>query len=494
MSGIAAFARLQESERESEDKVNRMLSRLKHRGRGRRRIRNVGGFTLGEVAAPHPMENGRGTPAGGTQVALVDGTIFYHENEEATGESIDGARLLQLYARHGVDLPGRLSGSFAFILTPSPGTLFAARDPFGLKPLYYGAVPGGQPCFASEIKALVDLCDEVKIFPPGHYYRSDLGFVKYFDGPELQQETVEEGEAARRVNELLTQAVKARIEGDEKVGVFLSGGIDSSCVAAAVARLQPGVPTFSVGSPDSADLPRAREVSEYLGTEHSEYVYDLEEILQILPQVIYHLESFDQYLVRSSVANYLVSKMAREHGVERVFCGEGGDELFAGYAYLKDMSCPESVQRELVELALTGHANGFQRVDRMTAAHSLDAEMPFMDRGLTDFAFRLPIDFKIHGQEQVEKWILRRAFERDLPEQIVWREKAKFYQGAGSAHLIKGLAEELIFDQEFEQEKTLEGGFTLRSKEELYYYRIFRRFFPNKSVLETIGRTQTVRE
>ncbi len=473
MSGIAGVYQVKDGKQ-----VEKMLDKLKHRGPEVQKVFDFKKVSLGNTALKE--EAGGYFKKDGTTI-VVDGAV-YNENRASPEVILDS------FFELGTESFNELDGCFTFIISDGED-IIAARDPVGLKPLYYVE---GEDCiyFASEIKALVHTSSEIKPFPPGHYYHFQKGFVKYYQMPEMsEEEKVELNEAIQKVHDLLVNAADKRYREGKKLGVYLSGGIDSSVVAAAAAEVSDNLETFSVGVKHSNDVPKARKVANYLGSTHHEYIYDEEEMLEILPEVIYHLESFDMYLVRSSIANYLVSKLAKEAGVDLVFCGEGGDELFGGYHYLKQFG-PDKIKQELLKLTFTGHRNGFQRVDRMTAAHSLDCHMPFMDKDVSEYAFKLPVAWKI--KDKTEKWILRKAFEKKLPEDIVWRKKQKFFKGAGCDKILEKIAEDKTTDEEFEKEKQIHEDFILRSKEELFYYKIFRKFFPTESVLSTIGRTATV--
>ncbi len=294
------------------------------------------------------------------------------------------------------------------------------------------------------------------------------------------------------MREKLIEAMNKRYEPNKDSGVFLSGGVDSSVIAAVCREVNERTETFSVGVEGSEDLQKAKRVAKHIGSKHYEYIYDLDEMLKILPKVIYYLESFDMYLVRSAVANYILSRMAREKGMDLIYCGEGADEIFAGYQYLKTLD-PKEVNHELKRLTFSSYKNCFQRVDRMLTAFSMEPQLPFADNNVAEYALKLPVKFKLRSEEGdlVEKWVLRKAFEKDLPCNIVWREKQKFSEGAGSAHYLKEYAEENITDEQFYKKREITDGFVLKSKEELMYYNIFREFFPHRSILETIGRTRT---
>jgi asparagine synthase (glutamine-hydrolysing) len=362
------------------------------------------------------------------------------------------------------------------------------RDPLGIKPLYYGHA-GGTLYFASEIKALQEVVDDVREFPAGYAYSSKRGFWRSYDLEAVARCAEPDHRiSAAHVRAQLEASVHSHLMSDVPLGVFLSGGLDSSIIAALVARELPNVHSFSVGMADSRDLAFARDVARHIGTTHHEAIYTEQMMIDALPEVIYYLESFDPALVRSAVANYFLARLARQY-VTVVLSGEGADELYSGYSYLKRFETPEALERELVEITSELHNRNLQRLDRMTMAHGLEGRVPFLDRRFVEFSLTVPIDLKLYGAEQVEKWVLRKAFEDLLPAEVVWRPKEKFAEGAGSAHVFARRAEQEISDEHYAAEARRaeeETGHKLRSKEELYYYRIFRRFF-KASVVPLVG-------
>ena len=283
----------------------------------------------------------------------------------------------------------------------------------------------------------------------------------------------------------LAAAVERRI-GNGEVGCRLSGGLDSSAMAALARPHVDRLHTFAAGLPGAPDLASAAEVAAFIGSDHHEVVVTFAQMLAVLPAVIYHLESFDALLVRSSITNYLVAKAASDY-VPAVFSGEGGDELFAGYEYLKALD-PAALPAELIDIIGRLHNTALQRVDRCASAHGTVAHVAFLNPEVVAYALQIPAEFKL--RDGVEKWILRRALDGALPESVLDRTKAKFWEGAGVSDLLAEYAKGQISDADFRAERKLVNGWTLNTKEELLYYRIFREHFGELEDLAWMGRTK----
>jgi asparagine synthase (glutamine-hydrolysing) len=391
---------------------------------------------------------------------------------------------------------GRFSGDLARAEKDSPLALayvdrrglHLLRDGLGIAPLYYGEIDGVL-AFASEIKALVGQAEKIKEFPPGHWYHPKKGLVRFFDLRPVPPLAIEAEEAATRLRACLKKSIKGYAETGE-VGSLLSGGLDSSTMAALARPYLEKLHTFAAGLKGAPDLYYARQIAGYIQSEHHEVTVSFDELIKILPEVIYHLESFDALLVRSSLTHYLVTKMAAEY-VPAVFSGEGSDELFAGYSYIKDLP-PEKLPEELIDITRRLHNTALQRVDGMTAANGLVAYMSFLEPEVVSLALRIPPEYKLYrGDGQpVEKWILRKAMKGILPREVLYRPKVKFWEGAGVADKLARYADEKISDLEFQRERTLPDGCKLRNKEELLYYRIFCEHFGELPDLSFIGRTK----
>ena len=426
----------------------------------------------------------------GSICIVFNGEIYNHRSirNKLAGKhhfttNTDTEVILHLYEEVGEECVKHLDGMFAFAVYDSAKGLMLARDPLGIKPLYTGEYDG-DIYFASEIKALHGIIPHFSEFPAGHYCSTASGMHRYFSIEYGIQQVDTAEKAVNGVRYYLKESVKKRLMSDVPLGVFLSGGLDSSIIAALARKKIPYLKTFSVGMAESADREYAKLCADYLGTDHYELVYTPDDMLSALSEVIYHLESYDAALVRSAVPNYFLCKLASQH-VKVVLSGEGADELFSGYHYLKDLD-EEALGQELVDITESLHNTNLQRCDRMSMAHGIEARVPFLDVDMLRLAFCIPLDLKL-GANGIEKWVLREAFKNDLPQEVVYRRKSKFSEGCGSSNVLDRIAEETISDGAFERERILPYGRTIPSKEELMYYRIFSKFYPAESALETVG-------
>ena len=459
-----------------------MLQRLKHRGPRETWLSPGQYLRSGCCVLPsEKMPQPRAYACQGARVAVLDGHVYETEG----GELTDAKLVLSLYERHGTRFAEAMDGDFACAIADGD-ELIVARDAVGLKPLYYGQRDGGF-YFASEAKALCPVADDIKEFPPQHIYTSTLGFHRYTPGVEEIPDFDTPEQAARILAELLERAVEKRMADGAPEGLLLSGGLDSSIIACLAKKCRPDLKTFTVGLGDGEDREHAREVARYLGTKHHEYIYSEREIIEALPQVIYHLESFEEDCVRGAVANYFASRLAAGH-TGCVLTGEGSDEFLGGYHELKMAKDEAELQRMMDRLIAVAYNTGLQRLDRMMAVHSLEFRTPFLDRAVTDFCLKIPAKWKVYGREQVEKWILRRAFSGRLPEDIVWRSKRAFAAGAGSSAIMGSLVEKQVSSSNFIAHQQTEEGLRLNSAEELYYYRIFKDSFPQPAVAYLVAR------
>jgi asparagine synthase (glutamine-hydrolysing) len=401
----------------------------------------------------------------------------------------DSEAALHLYRDAGVHTAKQLDGMFALAIADGE-ELYLARDPLGIKPLYYGQHAGGL-AFASELKALVGHAEDVREFPPGTWFHSRHGFQRYYEVPDGSPMPGSLTEHLRNVRAALEQAVVKRLMSDVPVGAFLSGGLDSSIIAA-IARLHiDELHTFSVGIEGSRDIQAARLVARHLGTVHHEYILTPDEVLAALPEIIYFLESFDQDLVRSAIPCYFTSRLASTF-VKVILTGEGADELFAGYEYYRTITCPRQLDRELRRSVSSLHNINLQRVDRLTMAHSIEGRVPFLDLDLIEVAQSIPPELKLFKNDNgqiIEKWVLRKAFEDLLPSDIVWRDKEQFDEGSGTTEILADVVGCWMTTHETEQYTDTHRASRLRSLEECVYHKLLVEAFPRSScVLGNVAR------
>jgi asparagine synthase (glutamine-hydrolysing) len=479
------------------------LTSLRHRGPDGSGCCATGAGALGHTRlAIVDVAHGAQPQGFGRLRISYNGEIYNHaalRQQHLLGEQLatqsDTEVVLRLYARLGPTCVELLDGMFAIAIMDDD-SLFLARDPIGIKPLYLGFT-ADLLYFASELKALPSGLDRVEVFPAGHWYHSQLGLHRYYQVGQPQRTAgapMKTPAAAQdHLRELLRAAVIKRLMADVPVGVSLSGGLDSSIVTLLAKEGLEDLHSFAVGVAGSEDLAAARRVAAFLGTHHHERIYTLEEMLAVLPEVLYYLESCDPALVRSALPNYFLAQLAAEH-VKVMLTGEGADELYAGYEYLRAFASPEGLQQEMEQIVGALHNTNLQRADRMSMRFGLEARVPFLDVESIAYALALPAAWKMvqrtPGGERVEKALLRNAFAGRLPDEIVRRPKQKFSHGAGSSNLITEHAAAAISDQEFAAESERLHRcwrYRLPNKEGLYYYRILADSYPDDWIFATMG-------
>jgi asparagine synthase (glutamine-hydrolysing) len=401
----------------------------------------------------------------------------------------DSEAALHLFEDLQTAVAEKLDGMFAFAIADGD-QLYLARDPIGIKPLYMGRRDGDY-VFASELKAIVGHADEIQEFPPGTWFHSKLGWHTFYEVPRSHPEEMTEQQAAGLLRNTLEEAVDKRLMSDVPVGAFLSGGLDSSIIAAMMRPHIEELHTFTVGFEGSGDLLAARKVAQHLGTIHHEHVLTREDIYEHLPRIIYHLESFDQDLVRSAIPCYFTSRLAAKH-VKVILTGEGADELFAGYTYYRDLHGDDGLHDELRRSVSTMHNINLQRVDRLTMANALEARVPFLDTEMIELAQRIDVEHKLKEREDgtlVEKWILRKACQDLLPDEIAWRVKAQFDQGSGTVDALGEGMDRFMSQEEAEAYAANHDEWQLRSREECVYHKLLLEAFDDpEPVLANTGR------
>lgn len=442
IAGIAAINR--------KNQVNLMLDRMAHRGQAGRLVVQPGGVTLG-IDWPESQSQ----------------AIHLMLEQNLAADQVSDGQFARAQA---------IGGTFAL-----------SRDALGVAPLYFGCTAENEFCFASEVKGLLAIqALHIQEMPPGHTYLNGV-MAEYFH-PTLPTRLEDQPphQIASHLRQLLETTVQRYASKRKEFGAWLSGGLDSSVLTALARPLTSVLHTFVAGFPGASDLHYARIVADYLKTDHHEIIVTMDKLLPALPRVIYHLESFDALLVRSSLMNYLVAREAGNY-VAAAFSGEGGDELFAGYEYLKELPV-ENLAEELIDITSRLHNTALQRVDRSAAAGGIIPYVAFLDPDLVLYALRIPVQLKLRAG--VEKWILRQSMAGILPDEVLNRPKAKFWQGAGVQDHLEEYADRKISEHDFEKERRLPNGWTLNTREELLYYRIFRDLFGPLEDLDWMGRTK----
>ena len=395
--------------------------------------------------------------------------------------------LLPLYREYGVEMFKTLDAEFALILYDGEqDRLIAARDPIGIRPLYYGYQEDGHIAFASEPKNLVGLCAEILPFPPGCYW-VDGEFVRYADPAHVDQFTMrDEDHVCAKLRRLLIDGVEKRLDADAPIGFLLSGGLDSSLVCAIAQKMLPHpIKTFAIGMDiDAIDLKYARMVADYIGSDHTEVIISEKDVLDALPAVVELLGTWDITTIRASIGMYLVCKYIHEHtDIRVILTGEISDELF-GYKYTDFAPSAAAFQEEAEKRIRELHMYDVLRADRCISVNSLEARVPFGDLKFVRYAMSIDPELKMHRHD-MGKYLIRKAFADDhiLPDEILWRQKAAFSDAVGHSMVsdLKALAERTYTDAELDEKAAKYNYCRPFTKESLMYRELFERFYPGQA-------------
>ena len=406
------------------------------------------------------------------------------EGYKFAGES-DCEIILPLYEKYGTDMFAMLDAEYALIIyDEATGETVAARDPIGIRPLYYG-YSGEGIIFASEPKNLIGLCATIFPFPPGHYYK-DGKFICYRDISKVQYKCNDGIEVAcGKIREKLIAGIKKRLDADAHIGFLLSGGLDSSLVCAIAARCSDKpIRTFAIGmSTDAIDLKYAKQVAEYIGSDHTEVIITKDDVLKALPDVVKLLATYDITTIRASIGMYLVCKYIHENTDLRVLLtGEISDELF-GYKYTDFAPNGEEFQKEAEKRIHELHMYDVLRADRCISVNSLEARVPFGDLDFVSYVMSLDPEMKMNKYGK-GKYLLRNAFRGDyLPYDILMREKAAFSDAVGHSMVddLKEYAENKYTDEEYKEKIKKYDFATPFTKESLLYRELFESYYPGQA-------------
>jgi len=448
----------------------------------------------------------------------VNGEIYNHrEIRERYKDKYDFTTMsdceviLALYADRGKEFLDDLSGIFAFVLYDEVnGCYLAARDHMGIVPLYTGWDIYGNRYFASELKALEGICMKIEVFPPGHYFFSKDGcMTKWYEREWISYDAVQHNTSSiEELRSSLEQAVHRQMMSDVPYGVLLSGGLDSSIISAvtkkfAARRIEtddrneawwPQLHSFAVGLEGSPDLSAAREVADHIGTVHHEIHITLDEGLDAVRDVIYFLETYDVTTVRAATPMYLMARVIKSMGVKMVLSGEGADEVFGGYLYFHKAPGPREFHEETVRKLGKLYLYDCLRANKALAAWGVEGRVPFLDKEFLDVAMRLNPADKMAADGRMEKWILRKAFEKYLPEKIAWRQKEQFSDGVGYNWIdtLKELTSARVTDDMMVSARFRFPVNTPMNKEEYYYRSIFAGHFPSETAAMTVPSVPSV--
>ncbi|MDB1124544.1 asparagine synthase B [Vibrio algarum] len=445
-------------------------------------------------------------------ILAVNGEIYNHKEIRAKyadkydfQTDSDCEVILALYQELGDELLEELNGIFAFVLYDEEQDKYlVGRDHIGIIPMYQGFDEHGNYFIASEMKALVPVCKTISEFPPGCYYGSnDAEPQRYYQRDWMEYDAVKDNVSSKEeLTKALEDAVKRQLMTDVPYGVLLSGGLDSSITSAVAKRFAamrieddeksaawwPQLHSFAIGLEGAPDLKAAREVADKLGTVHHEMTYTVQEGIDAIRDVIYHIETYDVTTIRASTPMFLLGRKIKAMGIKMVLSGEGADEIFGGYLYFHKAPNDKEMHEELVRKLLALNMFDCARANKSLAAWGVEGRVPFLDKEFIDVAMRINPKDKMCGNGKMEKHILRECFEDYLPESIAWRQKEQFSDGVGYNWIdsLKELAEEKVTDQQLESAAFRFPYNTPSTKEGYMYREIFEEQFPLPSAAECV--------
>jgi len=521
MCGIVAVFDLKLSSPELKPGILKMSKKLRHRGPDWSGI-----FSCDKALLAHERLSIVDPKSGkqpilsrdGNLVLAVNGEIYNHKEIRKRYEGSydfvtqsDCEVILPLYRDKGPGFIEDLNGIFAFALYDKEKDCYLiARDHIGIVPLYMGWDLYGNFYVASELKALEGVCNKIQEFLPGHYLFSREGTMKrWYTRDWMDYDAVKDNvSSVDDLRNALEASVHRQLMSDVPYGVLLSGGLDSSVVSAIAKKFAPKriesddiadawwpqLHSFAVGLEGSPDLAAARKVAGHIGTIHHEVNFTLEDGLNAIRDVIYHIETYDVTTVRASTPMYLLARVIKSMGVKMVLSGEGADEIFGGYLYFHKAPGPKELHEETVRKLSKLHLYDCLRANKSLAAWGVEGRVPFLDKEFMDVAMRLnPADKMVNG-ERMEKWILRKAFSSYLPESVAWRQKEQFSDGVGYGWIdtLKAMTSELVTDEQLANAGYRFPINTPMSKEEYYYRSIFSEHFPSDSAATCVPSVPSV--
>lgn len=521
MCGIVGVFDLKVEAKELRTQVLEMSKKIRHRGPDWSGIYCTDKAILAHerLAIVDPQSGGQPLFSKDKKLVLaVNGEIYNHLElrEQLKGEyefqtKSDCEVILALYRKKGVNFIEDLNGIFGFALYDTEtDTYLIARDHMGIIPLYIGWDKLGNFYVASELKALEGYCNKIELFLPGHYWSSKDGkFTKWYQREWTEFDAVKNNTTSiEKLRNGLEAAVHRQLMSDVPYGVLLSGGLDSSVVSAIAKKYAknrvesgdtqeawwPQLHSFAVGLVGSPDLEAARKVAKHLGTVHHEINFTVQEGLDAIRDVIYHLETYDVTTIRASTPMYLLARVIKSMGIKMVLSGEGADELFGGYLYFHKAPNAQAFHEETVRKLSKLHLYDCLRANKALAAWGVEGRVPFLDKEFMDIAMRLNPADKMAKNGRIEKWVVRKAFEDYLPESIIWRQKEQFSDGVGYSWIdsLKELVKTKVTDEQLENAKFRFPIHPPMSKEEYYYRSIFTEHFPSDSAAACVPSVPSV--